>query len=229
DGTYGRATGLGNSADILFHISRRSPATGGDIRALNVNTGVGSDTVTVNDTLAAGSTFTTTLDTGSGQIADTVQVFGTSTNNPLVIQGHGGGDSVNVGQSASVSGDRLANIKATVTVLDTGHATRLTVDGRGTNSPRTVTLDEIVVGRSLFGGVSFASGPARVLFGSSSTSGVSDVSNLEVDTGGGGDTVNMGLLPAGVQTTIDTGAGADTIHLQAAYGAGTRIHGGTGS
>jgi hypothetical protein len=86
----------------------------------------------------AGPSAPTTLNTGGG--SNQVNVRATAPGASLFIQGHGGNDTVIVGNKAPVLGGTQGSILAPVTVANTTGATHLIVDDRGDPVPRFVKI-----------------------------------------------------------------------------------------
>ena len=85
-GTFARLQGLGNPAAILWRTDIR------DVSSVNIKGGSGGNTFAVNLTDPASSSFTTTLNTGSGADAVTIQTLAANYN--LQVNGQGGIDTL---------------------------------------------------------------------------------------------------------------------------------------
>jgi hypothetical protein len=211
-------TGIVYSRDILGRfftvISGLTP--GGDITlrsdqlsSLLIRAGAGGNTFRIHDTpfsnTPGGSL--TTVSTGGGN--DLVTVDGTT--GPLIVEGAGGSDTVNLGKG------NLQTIRSSVTVVNSGGYSAVNVDDSADNSART--------------GIIYNNGPANgsytVISGLTPGGDIvlrgSELSSLAVRAGNGGNIFRihdtpLSNTPGGLLTTVSTGGGNDLVTVDGTTG-----------
>ncbi|MFL5329767.1 MAG: beta strand repeat-containing protein [Gemmataceae bacterium] len=204
--TFGRLTGLGNTAAIQYAI-----ANPGDVASVTIHGGSGGNTIGINQAGSA-AVFTTTLDTGTG--ADEVDVQATSANVTYVVNGQAGADSVNVGSTAPAAGGTLANINGLVRITNPSSFTAVNIDDSGDATAQNATLDTTLVGAQTFGQLTGLGNSAPIQYAIANTG---DVNGVTISGGSGGNTitVNQAGSTAIFTTTLNTGGGADVTNIQA--------------
>jgi hypothetical protein len=143
------------------------------------------------------------LNTGEG--ADSVNIFATT--GPVIVDGQGGADTVNVGNNGSVQ-----SIAGSLRVMNTGDLSTLNIDDTADARSHSVTLSA----SSTYG---FVSGLAPALIAYLKD----DIRALNVSAGNGGNTFTINdtlpyLFPDGNRigttlTTVNTGNGADQVYV----------------
>jgi hypothetical protein len=182
----GEVTGLAPAA-IQFLPNRQSP--------VDILGGQGANTFTVTDT-PPGS-----LAIVSGTGADTVNVQ--HTGGALDIEGHGGVDTVNLGQASNGT----ASIQGTVTIGNqTGHSAVNVNDAANPFAGTNVTL-------SVAGTLGTVSGLGVPFSPFTLDYVAAEVSSLTINGGSHGNVYNVQNVPSGVATTLHTGSGNDTINV----------------
>jgi N-acetylneuraminic acid mutarotase len=143
-----------------------------DLDSLTITVGNGNNIYTVVNT-QAGLANVTTLNTGGG--TDTVNVQATT--GALTINAAGlGSDVVNVGNAGSVQA-----INGSITITDPPSIATINVDDSADGNARTVTLDTAGFAYGRITGLA----PAAILYK------YGDTSNVTIETGPGGATVNV--------------------------------------
>jgi hypothetical protein len=152
---------------------------------------------------------TTALNLTTGTQADTVNVRATGATTNLF--NGGGGDVVNVGSAGSVQ-----NILGALRVDNNPSLTTLTVDDSADTAARTVTLDTFTPSGDTPWASIVGLSPASISYEQADVS-----SPVTIDGGSGGNTFNVVTLPTSPVRTIDlnAGGGSDTVNVQATAGA----------
>src|SRR5262249_10300146 len=188
--------------------------------SLTVNGGAGGNTFTVNDTRDPGGFFHGTTTVNSGLGADTVVVQATVA--PVVINGQGGADKVNVLPSSATS------VQGAITLTNQANFSRLSV-GDTSSSGRNVTMG---IGADGFGFINNLL-PATIRYKVADTNAVVVNAGTGADTFTITDTLSNSQLPATLifgndgndifnvrkttgRLTIDGGQGNDTINVGSA-------------
>jgi hypothetical protein len=181
------------------------------VRSLNILAGAGGNTFRIHNTpvgrVQGGAV--TTVKTGAQ--VDTVTIDGSS--GPLIVDGTGGADNVNIGTG------NLQTIGGPVTVTNTGGFSNVTVDDRGdTKSSRTVLL----YNNSAADGIStvidgFPLGGDILLRGA-------ELASLTIRAGNLGNIFRIhdtptSAAPDGMKTSIETGRLGDTVTVDGTTGA----------
>ncbi|HVK14762.1 MAG TPA: hypothetical protein VM597_38850 [Gemmataceae bacterium] len=182
----------------------------------------GSDSLTLDDTAAAaGLTYTVTnaavsragasfgydaagfdqLTIAAGSSVDTINVRETKATIPVVIQGGGGPDVINIGNTVN----RLTDILGPVTVQGGGTGDQLTILDQGASGAHNYTVGATTVDRSL---------AATITYGG--------IGTLRVNASNQADTIR--IAGTAVPTIIDAGNGVDTI-TAGSGGAGSTLDG----
>ena len=168
----------------------------------------GADNVLVNFT--ANATALTSLNVLGGGSADTINVQAAVVAVATTINGGGGLDNINVGNSGVIGTPGLLTPIASAVNVDGGAGgANLVVDGSGAGVNADYTITSTTVTRSLpagFGGVTY-----------------SNLSNLLLTVGSGANVISVNSTAAGVATNIATGAGDDSI----VFANGVSLNGGT--
>ena len=173
-----------------------------NLSSLDVRTGAGVDTITVNGLPAP-----TTINTGLG--SDIVRVLAATS--PLAIQGEAGTDSVEVGNAGSMQG-----VTSPLTVSSTSGTITLQLDdsadavGRNVNlGPNTITgLSPNTINFANVGQLILSGGTGGNLF----TIDDPVAGEVTLNAGAGDDTVNVLALSAG-PLLVDTQGGSDEINV----------------
>jgi acrosin len=191
------------------------------VTALNLTTGSGADTLTINSTSAP-----STIATGGG--ADTVTVMGTS--NLVILTTGAGNDSIDVratgaeldidagaddnsiiaGSNGSGGNGVLSGIVGLLKITGGAGANTVSLDDSGDTSDTTATMDGTTLTGLNPGGIEYHS-----------------ISSITVNLGSGGDTFNITDTITGT-TEIDANDGDDTFNVQATDG-DTTVDTGTGT
>jgi hypothetical protein len=179
-------TGLAPAA-IVFLAGRRSPVDFIGGQGANIFTVTGSPSGVLG------------LSAGTG--GDTVNLQ--HTGGVVEIEGRGGVDTVNLGQTS----DGTASIQGTVTVGNqTGHSVVNLNDTANPFAGTNVTLSAAGTTGTVSGlGVPFS--PFTLQYVSA------EVSSLTINGGSHGNVYNVQSVPSGVVTTLHTGSGNDTINV----------------
>jgi Concanavalin A-like lectin/glucanases superfamily len=192
-GAFHVLSGLTPGGDIVLR--------GRSLRSLVIRTGNGGNTFRIHDTPKSNWTggVVTTIDTGRG--SDLVNVNGTS--GPLVVNGQGGQDTVNLGASGTVR-----NIAKAVYVNNAGGSSTVNVD----NSADAIARTTIV----------YRNGPDSVISGLTPGGDIvlrsDELRSLTIRTGLGGNFFRVHDTPAAVTTSIFAGAGNDRIDVDGTRG-----------
>jgi hypothetical protein len=182
--------GLAPQADILYRGVQTS--------AVHITLGSGANTFTVENTNTAGDGSATTLDTGTGNAVNTVNVLATNGTTPLIVVGHGPNTTVNVRNPARGLRDILGQVKLQGNFVG---RTALVVDNTGDDSPYPDA-------RQILPGMGFDIihnlAPADILYRGVQTGAV----NIILGSGANTFTVeNTNTAGDGSATTLDTGTG----------------------
>jgi hypothetical protein len=187
--------------------------TAADIGALNVNTGVGADTFTVNATHQNGAPASTTINSGAG--IDTANVRGTL--GPLSLKLGAGNDKVNVGSAVNT----FDPIQGTVNVDGQGDADSLNVNDQGsTTTPHVYTTSSTTFTRTGAANVTFANVESPKLNKGLETTGAGStpqVSKLIFPT-----SITLGQLATLSGKLIDPDA-SSTLKLIVNWGDGSKL------
>jgi Ca2+-binding RTX toxin-like protein len=176
------------------------------LSSLTVDGGSGGNAFTVTGTPVNGvATAPTILNSGTG--ADTTLVQATAATSTLTVNGQGGRDTVLI-----TNGHSVQSILGAVTIGNTGgnttNLTSLTVDD---------SLDAIARTATLSGTVLSGLSPATITY--------SNLSDLTVNGGTGGNTFTVTSTPvngvATLPTTLNSGNGKDTVSVQTTAAAST--------
>jgi hypothetical protein len=210
-----------NTGDMSDHLMARQilPGMGFDIihnlapadihyrgvqtGAVNIILGSGANTFTVENTNTAGSGDATTLDTGTGNAVNIVNVLGTDSTTPLTVVGHGPNTTVNVGNLADGVQDIRGNVKLQGNFSG---RTTLVVDNTGDGSAH-------LMARQILPGDGFDYihnlAPADISYRGVQTSAV----NIILGSGANTFTVeNTNTAGSGDATTLDTGLNS-AVHI----------------
>ncbi|MDB5334855.1 MAG: hypothetical protein JWN70_474, partial [Planctomycetaceae bacterium] len=204
--TFGQLTGLGNTAPILYAM-----ANSGDVSAVTISAGTGGNTLLINQATAAGSPFTTTVNTGNG--TDTVNVVATSANVTYQIHGQNGGDTANVGSLAPVTtGGLLAGIQGDIRFDNAGSFTAINIDDSGDAVGQTATLANPVAGDERLTGLGNTG---------SINWHLNDTASVVINGGAGGNTINVNVTDPLIfnSTVINSGTGVDHVNIISTTGA----------
>ncbi|OYV94976.1 MAG: hypothetical protein B7Z73_02600, partial [Planctomycetia bacterium 21-64-5] len=191
DGTAGNNVSEVTSATGSFETTTFTEPTS----SLTVNAASGGDTLNVAASFTADFNANLNLDGGSG--SDTFNVQASPAGGTTTIDGMGGSDTVNLGSTAPTLGGTLASIAGAVVVEDTGGTTALTLDDSGDTTPQTVLVTSAQV-----------SG-----FNGAATLTYSGASQLTIDGGSGGNTVNIQSTSSATVYHVNTGSGNDTVNV----------------
>jgi len=186
--------------------------TAADIGALNVNTGGGADTFTINGTQQNGAPANTTLNTGGG--IDTVNVR--ATRGPLSLKLGAGNDKVNVGSTLNT----LDAIQGTVTLDGQGDSDSLNVNDQGSTTAHVYTTSSTTFTRTGAANVTFANVESPKLNKGVETAGAGtapQVANLVFPT-----TVTVGQFATLTGKLVDPDA-SNTLKLIVNWGDGSKL------
>jgi hypothetical protein len=175
-------------------ISYRGVQTG----AVHITLGSGANTFTVEGTNTAGDGSATTLDTGTGNAVNIVNVLKTDSTTPLTVVGHGPNTTVNVGNLADGVQDIRGNVKLQGNFSG---RTTLVVDNTGDGSAH-------LMARQILPGDGFDYihnlAPADISYRGVQTSAVT----ITLGSGANNFTVeNTNTAGSGDATTLNTGTG----------------------
>jgi acrosin len=207
-------TGFGDTGTItgMTPASAAVKYTAADIGTLNVNTGAGADTFTVNGTHQNGSPASTTINSGGG--IDTVNVRATL--GPLALKLGAGNDKANVGSTLNT----LDAIQGTVTVDGQGDIDSLNVNDQGSVTPHVYTTSSTTFTRTGAANVTFSNVESPKLNKGAETTGAGtapQVSNLVFPT-----TITLGHLATLTGKLVDPDSGS-TLKLIVNWGDGSKL------
>jgi hypothetical protein len=187
----------GGAVNTISGLSQSTiAAKASDLASLTVRGGSAGNTFAVSGVAGpSGVTLPVTLDTGTGVDSSFVQNVAAGIS--LAIHGQNGADGVSVSNAGSVQG-----ILGPVSVDNVGARTNLVVDDSNDTTARAASL-------STDGTTDTISGLAP----SAITGKVTDLTNITLDGGSGGNTVTFAGAGAAVPATLNTGPGADTIDV----------------
>jgi hypothetical protein len=171
----------------------------GSSDSVTITGGSGNNVYTIDGPLAP-----TTINTGSGH--NQVNVEATDTGAPLVIQGHGGTDTVTVGSNPSGFGGNVQDIRGSVDVRNTTPSTTLIVDDSAANPffPKAVSLSDTAL---------LGLAPAAITY---QAGGLSAFDSLNVHVGNYAATVTVTNTP--VATFISLGKGPYRMNVEGLTG-----------
>jgi hypothetical protein len=176
--------------------------------ATELNTGEGSDTITVQQTLGR-------LDLHAGDADDDIRVqsIGAATS----IQGDDGADSISVGSLSPSAGGVLNGIQALLTIVGNLDADSVTVDASGDAAPSSGTLTNArLTGLGMTEGIDYSGiSSMNITLGEFDDAfdivSTLDGMALELSTGAGADQIHVRSING--STIVDTGAGSDTVNI----------------
>ena len=169
---------------------------------LTVNTGMGSDIVNVLSTGAVA-----TINTGDDNDMVNIQTIGAA----MMVNAGSGDDTINVGSLAPDMGGNINAISALLTISGGDGSDTLNVDDSGDTTANTGTLTAtMLTGLGMSDGIAY-----------------SELEDLNISLGSGGDTFTIASTHAGT-TVLNTNAGADTVNVQTIAGA-TTVNAGSGN
>jgi hypothetical protein len=186
----------GNGFDYITGLAPADIAyRGSQTGAVNIILGSGANTFTVENTNTFADGNATTLDTGTGNAANIVNVLRTTS--PLNAVGHGPNTTVNAGNPTH----GVQDIQAAVNLQNFGGRTKLVVDNTGDASAH-LTARQVLPGN----GFDYITGlaPADIAYRGVQTGAV----NIILGSGANTFTVeNTNTAGSGDATTLDTGTG----------------------
>jgi hypothetical protein len=170
--------------------------------AVNITLGSGANSFTVENTNTAGSGDATTLNTGTGDAANIVNVLGTNLTTPLIVVGRGPNTTVNVSNAAN----RLDDLHGRLTVTgEAGSTTLVVINDSADSIP---PAGPITFGNDLSYGLTI---DGLVPLGIYLRAAQNATLNTSLLAGAGNKTFRMQSAPRGVALNLNAGSDTDTL------------------